>query len=147
MKRAKVPCPTRSRTSKQALKYPLQPFYMGLGVLRGISDAKKARKWLSLSNSQMAQEVTQRTEKKVTAVHIAHWESGRRGMPPFVRDVYAVLIANRISAELRRIVGITIYSNSPWRVMAWSQCSHCGNWFNLRDRRIFRCHLCSRHHG
>ncbi len=109
-----------------------------LSSIKGIKNAQKARNYLGLSLSELAAELSRLTGKTVFRQLVCHWEAGRRKPSADMLKAYGVLIANRLSDNLGRIVGVKMVVNSPWHVAAWTQCCDCGAWFEL-------CHSLTKH--
>ncbi len=59
-----------------------------------------------------------------------------------VREAYGVMVANNLTAQLGRVVGVKLVANSPWTITAWIRCATCGAWFELRRRNQKRCEWC-----
>jgi len=109
---------------------------MGLRDIRYLKTLKKVREWLGLPLSGMASELG------VSKSLVVSWQSGHRKITAEAIERIGVMIANKLSADLGRIVGVKIVVNSPWRVTAWTQCARCREWFELQRSRDRSCEKC-----
>ena len=103
------------------------------------------RLWLGLSLADVGREVARliHRERDYDRRTVFGWESGKP-MGQAERDAYGVLIANKLSSALGRTVGVKIVANSPWHISAWTQCTKCGNWFEIHRAREIHCEQCRR---
>lgn len=120
-----------------------------LMACRSLRTAKAAREWIGLSLSEMADEVRrlvgERLAGAVNKQKIDRWEKTNR-MPPKVRFAYGTLLANELTDQLGRDVGVSIKANSPWRITAWGWCA-CGAAVELRRADRKRCPKCIEKRG
>ncbi len=116
-----------------------------LARMRTLTTPKKVRLWLGLSLADVGREVARLTARvrPYDRRTIFGWESSKP-MGKAERDAYGILIANKLSDELGRVVGVKLITNSPWRVTAWASCANCGSWFQLSRARSTRCKACAR---
>ena len=111
-----------------------------VNVLKG---PRKVRLWLGLSLADMGREVARLAERERVYDRrtVFGWERGKP-MGQIERDAYGIQVANKLSAELGRIVGVKLIANSPWHVTAWTACRKCGSWFELHRSRDIHCPEC-----
>ena len=120
-----------------------------LSDLHKIRNLKSARKWLGLSLRQMAALIKPQGDRPQTHLckaTIAAWENladKRKPSDEQIRQV-GVLLANRLTADLNRTVGVTIKVNSPWHIHAHTQCCDCHRWFQMKRDTSRRCARCAR---
>ena len=120
-----------------------------LSDLHRVRDLKAARKWLGLSLREMAMLIKPqgvRPQKHLGKATIAAWENPRDKRKPGsgqVRQV-GVLIANKLTQEMGRTVGVTMRVNSPWRIEAHTKCETCRRWFEIKRETSRRCVRCAR---
>lgn len=107
-----------------------------LGVLRNLTTLKRVREWLGLSLEEAGKLCS------VSGSSIADWQSGHRVMPRSAIEKIGTLIANRLTKELGREVGVKVETNSPWHITAWTRCVECRAFFNMRRSRDRRCEAC-----
>ena len=113
--------------------------------LRKIRNLKDAREWLDLSLAGIAQHITpsgNRQQPHVTRQMVAAWQRGARVMSREQLDQVGALIAEELTYQARRLVGVKITVNSPWQVTAWGKCKDCHTWFELPTIRAARCPKC-----
>jgi hypothetical protein len=97
---------------------------------------KGIRTWLGLSLSEMG------TLLETKASSIADWQSGHRIMPGSKIQVIGQRIADKLTSEYGRTIGVKMSVNGAWRVTAFVQCSQCRAWFELKHPHWRRCEEC-----
>lgn len=75
------------------------------------------------------------TRKHISPQLVCDWKRGRRKPNRTQIDRIAQLIANRLTARYGREIGISIKTNSPWRVQAWVWCVVCKKYHELKSAR------------
>lgn len=110
---------------------------------------KDARHWLGLSLRQMANVMEpqgDRRQSHLSKATIAAWENPRDKRKPNSEQIrqVGVMIANKLTAELGRTIGVKMHVNSPWRIRAYTQCCDCGRWFEMQRDTSKRCKRCRR---
>ena len=123
-----------------------------LSDLHKARSQKDARKWLGLSLRQMAKLIKpqgDRPQPHLCKATIAAWENPRDKRKPSSEQVrqVGVLIANKLTQEMGRTVGVTIKVNSPWHIRAHRQCCECGRWFQMKRDTSRRCQRCAHRKG
>lgn len=120
-----------------------------LSDLHKTRSLKDARHWLGLSLRQMANIMEPqgaRAWRHLSKSTIASWENPRdkrKPGPEQIRQV-GVLIANKLTQEMGRTIGVTLKVNSPWHIRAHTKCSDCGRWFQMQRETSRRCERCRR---
>lgn len=152
MKRtAKRPRTTPKRSSRRisrAVSKPLKSRKEGverpLASLRVVHSPGQVRAWLGLSLAELGREIARlaRRPRAYDKAAVWHWEHGGV-MVSEVREAYGVLIANKLTAQLGRNVGVKLMTNSPWTITAWTSCVICEAWFELRRHNQKRCTQCA----
>lgn len=104
--------------------------HSGLAILRYLKGVKKVRQWLGFSLAQVGELCG------VSPALVCAWQSGKIGtrviyMPHEAVIILGRLIAQRLSDEYGREVGVWIAVNSPWRIVAGIQCRRCRGWFEF----------------
>jgi hypothetical protein len=114
-----------------------------LATLRYIHSPKNVRAWLGLSLADVGREIARLTKRSraYDKAAVWHWEQGGV-MTAQVREAYGVMVANKLTAQLGRVVGVKLAANSPWTITAWTRCTTCGAWFELRRCNQKRCACC-----
>ncbi len=114
-----------------------------LATLRYINSPEKVRAWLGLSLADMGREAARLTSRRraYDRASVWHWEQGGV-MTDEVRRAYGTMVANKLTAQLGRVVGVKLATNSPWTMTAWTKCKDCSGWFELRRRNQKRCEAC-----
>lgn len=121
-----------------------------LRELHKVKSLKMARYWLGLSLNQLARLIEPTGDRRWSHVSkslIAKWENGARHPSPDQIQQIGVLIANRLTSDMNRTVGVTIRNNSPWRIHAHTQCCDCRRWFQMKRDTSRRCARCARRKG
>jgi hypothetical protein len=96
-----------------------------------------------LSLAEVGREIARLTHRPRAYDKAAVWHWEHDGvMTTEVREAYGRLTANKLTAELGRLVGVKLVANSPWTITAWTRCTDCGAWFELRRRQQKRCDAC-----
>ena len=116
-----------------------------IGQLRTLRGPKALREWIGLSLADVAGELDrlvygESRQGLINKQKVDRWEHGSV-ISPKVRKAYGVIIANELTDQLDRVVGITLKANSPWRITAWAWCA-CGAPFELRRADRKRCPKC-----
>ena len=106
-----------------------------LATLRHVRSPRNVRAWLGLSLADVGREIARLTTRPraYDKAAVWHWEQGGV-MTAQAREAYGVLVANKLTAQLGRVVGVKLVANSPWTITAWIRCATCGAWFELRRR-------------
>jgi hypothetical protein len=114
-----------------------------LATLRHVHAPKNVRVWLGLSLADVGREIARLTQRPraYDKAAVWHWEQGGV-MTAQVREAYGVMVANKLTTRLGRVVGIKLVANSPWTLTAWTRCVICGAWFELRRCNQKRCEGC-----
>jgi hypothetical protein len=114
-----------------------------LATLRHVHAPKNARAWLGLSLADVGREIARLTHRPraYDKAAVWHWEQGGV-MTAEVREAYGVMVANKLTAQLGRVIGVKLVANSPWFLTAWTRCAICGAWFELRRCNQKRCEAC-----
>ena len=114
-----------------------------LATLRYVHSPKNVRTWLGLSLADVGREIARLTKRSraYDKAAVWHWEQGGV-MTVEVREAYGVMVANKLTAQLERVVGVKLVANSPWTITAWTRCTACGAWFELRRCNQKRCACC-----
>jgi hypothetical protein len=114
-----------------------------LATLRYVHSPKNVRAWLGLSLADVGREIARLTKRPraYDKAAVWHWEQGNM-MTAQVREAYGVMVANKLTVQLGRMVGVKLVANSPWTLTAWAKCIECGTWFELRRRDRQRCEVC-----
>jgi hypothetical protein len=109
----------------------------------GLTGPKPVREWLGFTLAKHGAELARLTgrTRPFDRRTVFGWENGKP-MAREIVDAYGVLIANKLTADLDRIVGVKLIVNSPWHVKAWTACATCGHWFELHRARDRRCPEC-----
>lgn len=115
--------------------------YNGLGILRYLKSPLKVRYFLGMSQAQLCKELTRLTKERLTPGAVKHWEHARRPMERRYTDAYATLVANKLTRDMNRMIGVNLEVNSPWKFVAYGQCA-CGRWYRLRSVRHVHCGKC-----
>ncbi len=114
-----------------------------LATLRYVHAPKNVRAWLGLSLADVGREIARLTKCPRTYDKAAVWHWEQDGvMTAQVREAYGVMVANKLTAQLGRVVGVKLVANSPWTIMTWTRCTVCGAWFELRRCNQKRCACC-----
>jgi hypothetical protein len=114
-----------------------------LATLRHVHSPRNARAWLGLSLADVGREIARLTKRPRAYDKAAVWHWEQDGvMTVEVREAYGVMVANTLTVQFRRVVGVKLVANSPWTITAWTKCMTCGAWFELRRRNQKRCELC-----
>jgi hypothetical protein len=108
----------------------------GISDLRYLKALKNVREWLGLSLREAGQLCG------VSGQLFNDWQSGHRIMPASAKEKLGEQIADKLTRDLGRIIGIKMETNSPWRITAWSQCKKCRAWFQMRRSRDRLCDEC-----
>lgn len=139
-----------SRAVSKTVSKPLNSRKRGverhLATLRHVNSPGKVRTWLGLSLADIGREIARLTgrPRAYDKAAVWHWEQGGV-MTDEVRQAYGTMVANRLTAQLGRVVGVRLAANSPWTITAWTKCKVCGGWFELRRRNQRRCTDCAYH--
>ncbi len=139
-----------SRKDSHAVSKPLNSRKTGverpLAILRRINSPEKARTWLGHSLADVGREIARLTgrPRPYDKAAVWHWEQGGV-MADEVRQAYGTMVANKLTAQLGRVVGVKLVTNSPWVLTAWTKCKDCGGWFELKKRNQKRCDNCISH--
>ena len=106
-----------------------------LATLRHVNSPEKVRAWLGLSLADVGREVARLTGRRraYDKAAVWHWEQGGV-MTDEVRQAYGTMVANKLTAQLGRVVGVKLVTNSPWTITAWTRCKDCSEWFELKRR-------------
>ena len=114
-----------------------------LATLRHVQAPQNVRAWLGLSLADVGREIARLTQRPraYDKAAVWHWEQGGV-MTAQVREAYGVMVANKLTTRLGRVVGIKLVGNSPWTITAWTRCAICGAWFELRRCNQKRCAGC-----
>jgi hypothetical protein len=120
-----------------------------LSDLHKVKNLKSARYWLKLSLRQMAHVIKpqgDRPQSHLSKATIAAWENPRDKRKPDDEQIrkVGVLIANKLTEEMDRTIGVTIKINSPWHIHAHTQCCDCHRWFQMKRDTSRRCARCAR---
>lgn len=99
--------------------------HSSLAMLRYLKGVKKLREWLGLSLAQVGKMCG------VSSSLICAWQSSKRPMPREAVVILGRLVAQRLSDEYEREVGVWITVNNPWRIVAGVQCRRCRGWFEF----------------
>jgi hypothetical protein len=113
--------------------------------IQRIRTLKDARQFLGLSLRQASllfNAKGTRSNTHVSKATICGWQSGYRVMPPEAVKRLGELLAEKLTNETKRTVGVRIAMGRTWRVTAWAKCIECGKWFCLPRFRIRRCSDC-----
>ena len=118
-----------------------------MSELHKMKNLKSARYWLGLSLNQLAKLIEptgDRPQSHVSKSLIAKWENGARH--PSLEQIrqVGVLLANRLTSDMNRTVGVTIRANSPWHIHAHTQCCDCHRWFQMKRDTSRRCPRCTK---
>lgn len=108
-----------------------------------LTSPKKVRQWLGLTLATMGAELARLTgrERAFDRRTVFGWESGKP-MAQEIMDAYGTKIANKLTTEMGRTIGVRVVANSPWHVTAWVKCVECSNWFQLHRAKQRRCDGC-----
>ena len=115
-----------------------------------IQSLKDARHWLGFSLRQMATIVKpqgEQPQKHLSKATIAAWENPgnkRKPSPEQIRQI-GVMIANELTKELGRTIGVMMRVNSPWHITAHAKCCDCRRWFRMKRDTSRRCGRCIKH--
>ena len=114
-------------------------------LLGSLHSPKAIREWIGLSLSDVARELDRLVygstkQGLINKQKVDRWERGSK-VPPKVRHAYGVVIANELTDQFDRIIGITLKADSPWRVIAWVWCA-CGSLFELKRTDWKHCPKC-----
>jgi hypothetical protein len=114
-----------------------------LATLRHVHAPKNVRAWLGLSLADVGREIARLTRRPraFDKAAVWHWEQGGV-MTAEVREAYGAMVANKLTAQFGRVVGVKLVANSPWTISAWTRCAICGAWFELRRCNQKRCEAC-----
>ena len=107
-----------------------------ISKVKKIRGLRQARAFLGLSLKQVGEMCG------VSPSLIAAWQAGRRLMPRSAIDLIGLKIANELTREHGRDIGVTVEVNSPWAVTPFAKCADCREWFSLRSPRDRRCPRC-----
>lgn len=107
-----------------------------------LKSARAVRGWLGLSLAELCHDLERLTGRHVGRSTVSDWESGRRKPRSEMLRAYAVLIANRLTAQAGREIAVRLTVNSPWRVEPWAACRRCGRWMRLRSAAHKLCQEC-----
>jgi hypothetical protein len=118
-----------------------------LATLRYVQTPEKVRAWLGLSLADVGREIARLTKRPraYDKAAVWHWEQGGV-MTDEVRQAYGTMVANKLTVQLGRVVGVKLVANSPWTITAWTKCKDCGEWFELKRRSQKRCANCLLQH-
>jgi hypothetical protein len=144
-KRSKTGSKSKSGAVFTVVSSGLQAFTARLAILGDLRGPKDVREWLILSLSEIGLELGKYARDDGSAFSkglVSQWESGNRKLNPVIVKAYSDLIASRMTRLIGRPIEIGIEVNSPWRVMAYSQCD-CGEWFKMHDAKSRRCPKCT----
>ena len=113
--------------------------------IRSLNGPKAIREWIGLSLSDVAEELDRLVygsarQGLINKQKVDRWERGSK-VSPKVRHAYGVVIANELTEQLDRVIGITLKADSPWHVVAWAWCA-CGSLFELERTDWKRCPQC-----
>ena len=97
-----------------------------LATLRHVHAPKNARAWLGLSLADVGREIARLTHRPraYDKAAVWHWEQGGV-MTAEVREAYGVMVANKLTAQLGRVIGVKLVANSPWVLTAWARAGCC----------------------
>ena len=149
-KLAKPPKISRERHHKrisEVVSKPLKSRKAGverpLATLRHVHAPKNVRAWLGLSLADVGREIARLTRRPraFDKAAVWHWEQGGV-MTAEVREAYGAMVANKLTAQFGRVVGVKLVANSPWTISAWTRCAICSAWFELRRCNQKRCEAC-----
>lgn len=108
-------------------------------VIKNIRKARNLRQirgWLDWSLTYTAERLG------VSRSQVCAWQQFARQINQMALDRLASAIAEKLTAQQGRLVGVTMRVNSPWRIRAHTQCRDCRHWFQMRrdtSRRCWRC--------
>ena len=142
-KAPKRPFRAISKTVSKPLKSRKVRVEQPLAIVRHVDSSRKVRTWLGLSLADVGREIARLTSRRraYDKAAVWHWEQGGV-MTDEVRQTYGMMVANKLTAQLGRVVGVKLVANSPWTITAWTKCKDCGGWFELRRRNQKRCETC-----
>ena len=110
--------------------------------IQKIKTLKDARQLLGLSLRETSLLFAKGSSGHISKSTIASWQSGYRTMPPEAIKRLGGLLAQKITDETKRTVGVKIGVGRTWRITTWGKCTSCGKWFHLGRFRIKRCDDC-----
>lgn len=99
--------------------------HKGLAMLRYLIGVKKVRNFLGLSLAQVGEMC------KVSPALVSAWQSNKRFMPREDVVLLGKLVAQQLSDEYEREVGVWIDTGKIWTVTAGVQCRRCRKWFEF----------------
>jgi hypothetical protein len=106
---------------------------------KSIRSVKTAIQFLELSYTEVGIEVARLAKRSYpySKQRVYDWVCGDAITKQVVK-AFGTLLATAMTSRAGRKIGVTIKTNSPWRVTAYGQCE-CGEYFQLRHARHRRC--------
>ena len=105
-------------------------------MLRYLKGVKKVREWLGLSLAQVGNLCG------VSPSEVCAWQNSTRAMPRDSVVKLGRLIAQRLTDDTGRVIGVWITVHSPWQITPGAQCRRCRAWFALRRSTDRLCKDC-----